>query len=190
MNPTIRTVVAQHELWVRSSNSEGARANLSCANLRGANLRGANLRGANLSWANLRGANLRGANLRGANLRWANLRGANLRGANLHGADLSEDVPTIPGIHTAVHAAASTPGALNMLDWHTCQTTHCRAGWVVTLAGQAGADLEQRLGTGVAAALIYAASDPTLTRVPEWHTTDTEALADMERLARAEQAAS
>ena len=52
----------------------------------------------------------------------------------------------------------SAEGALDMRTWHTCQTTHCRAGWAVTLAGKAGKELEDRLSTPVAAMLIYKAS--------------------------------
>ena len=45
-----------------------------------------------------------------------------------------------------------------MGDWHTCDTTHCRAGWVVHLAGKAGYELEDKLGTPLAAAKIYSES--------------------------------
>ena len=50
-------------------------------------------------------------------------------------AEVPEGLPKIPGIHQAVYTAASHPGALDMSSWHTCETTHCRAGWVVALAG-------------------------------------------------------
>ena len=94
----LKKIIAAHELWLESSHSEGARANLHGANLHGANLRGADLRGANFSGAYLRRANLCGANLSSANLCGANLSSANLpyadlrdtslRGANLSGANL------------------------------------------------------------------------------------------------------
>jgi len=168
--------------WARDNN-----ANLSGANLRGANLRGANLSDANLSDANLSDANLRGANLSGANLRGANLRDANLSDANLRGANLS-GAPIIPQIHQRVYEAASQPGALNMSDWHTCGTTHCRAGWVVELAGDEGKALEKQIGTPAAATLIYLASDPTLDKFPSFYCGNGEALADMKRLAELEAA--
>jgi len=41
-----------------------------------------------------------------------------------------------------------------MGKWHTCETTHCRAGWAVTLHPQ-GRELEAKYGTSAAAALIY-----------------------------------
>ena len=167
-------------------------ANLSLANLRGTDLSLANLRGANLSLANLRGTDLRGAtlestDLRGADLIDANLRGANLSLANLRGVKHSYKVPIISNIHKAVYAAASKPDALNMFTWHSeCGTTHCRAGWVITLAGEEGVELERTLLTNAAAALIYYASDPSLEHVPEWFVNKTDALADMKMLQGAE----
>jgi hypothetical protein len=146
-----------------------------------ANLRDADLRGADLRRADLRGADLWDADLRDADLRGADLRRADLRGANLRGAD---GIPKIPDIHKAVHAAITAEGcSLDMGDWHTCETTHCRAGWVVHLAGEGGRVLEGCLGTPAAAALIYYASDPNLERVPDFYCTDSEAMADIERMA-------
>ena len=152
------------------------------ANLRDANLRGANLSGADLRGANLRDANLRGADLRGANLRDANLSGANLRDANLRDAGL-DGVPIIPDIHRAVYEAASKPDALNMGSWHACDTTHCRAGWIVALAGSGGKALEWAMGTPAAAAIIYFASDPKIERIPDFYASNEAALEDMKRLA-------
>jgi hypothetical protein len=178
-------------------------ANLSDANLRRADLRGADLRGASLSDADLRGANLsdadlRRADLRDADLRDANLSDANLSDANLSGANLSDAnlrgadwIPVIPNIHSTVYEAASAGGALDMGSWHSngfCGTTHCRAGWVTHLAGEAGRVMEGIMGTAAAAALIYAKSDPKMKRVPNFHATDEAALADMKRLADAEAA--
>jgi uncharacterized protein YjbI with pentapeptide repeats len=139
--------------------------------------------------ANLEGANLRGADLRGANLRGADLRGANLEGADLRGANLPR-VPIIPNIHNAVYNAASAPGALNMSHWHTdCGTTHCRAGWVTVLAGEAGRNLEEHVGTASAAYLIYRKSDPSPYPLNFYADNET-ALADMKRMAEKESARS
>lgn len=97
------------------------------------------------------------------------------------------DVPKIDDIHREVYAAASRPGALNMTVWSShCGTVHCRAGWVVTLAGEAGAALREKVGTPAAAALIYQVSDPEMSRDPDWCTSKDAALADMARMARAE----
>ena len=70
-----------------------------------------------------------------------------------------------------------------MGNWH-CGTTHCRAGWVVTLAGKAGKALEDSTSTPFAAMQIYRASDPTW-RMSDFFATKEEALADMKRLAEA-----
>ena len=162
-------------------------ADLRDADLRDADLRDAVLRGAVLRDADLRGANLSGADLRGANLIDADLSGANLSGAVLNGADLS-GAPKIENIHQKVYAAASAPGALDMGDWHICDTTHCRAGWVTHLAGEEGSTLENRIGTAAAATLIYLASDPAIDRMPNFYCGNYEALEDMKRMAEAEAA--
>jgi uncharacterized protein YjbI with pentapeptide repeats len=133
-------------------------------------------------------ADLSGANLSDADLSDANLSGANLSGADLSVADLS-GAPKIQNIHHAVYNAASAEGALNMDDWHTCETTHCRAGWVVMLAGAEGRNLERRIGTAAAASLIYLASDPGIGKFPDFHCDNETALADMKQRAELEQSA-
>jgi uncharacterized protein YjbI with pentapeptide repeats len=174
-------------------------ANLSDANLRGAKLRGADLSGADLSYANLSDADLRRANLRGANLSDANLRDANLRDANLSGADLSyadlrdanlrdavglHEAPVILNIDARILAAIENGGTLDMQDWHKCETTHCRAGWAIHLAGEAGTKLEQQFGAANAGALIYQASRPGVP-IPDFHCSTEDALADLKRCAEA-----
>jgi len=144
--------------WALRSNAVLSNADLSGAVLSGADLRNAVLRGADLSNAVFRGADLRNADLSGADLRNADLRNADLRNAVLRGADLSNAVfrgavlrgavlrgavlPIIKNIHQEIYAAASQPSALDMGHWHVCDTTHCRGGWVVFLAGQGGKDGE------------------------------------------------
>jgi len=151
----------------------------------GADLSHANLSGADLSGADLSGADLSHANLSGADLSLAALRGTILRGTILSLAALS-DVPVIENIHKEVYEAASREGALNMHEWHSCETTHCRAGWVTTLAGEGGSKLEASLGTSLAATLIYLVSDPDLRKVPDFHCFNDEAMEDMKRLAELE----
>jgi len=193
--------------WAVKNNANLVGANLRDAYLRGADLVGANLRGAylrgadlgdaNLGGADLRGADLGDANLRGAYLRGANLRGAYLRGANLVGADLRGadlgDAPIIENIHQRIYEAASVENALDMDKWHgsggICGTTHCRAGWVVYLAGEEGKKLEEKMGTAAAAIAIYAVSDPEYfgrEGLPNFYASNETALADMKRLAELE----
>ena len=64
----LKSILAEHKLWIESAGKQGTRAILT-----GANLEGADLRGANLMDANLTGADLRYANLTGADLRYVNL---------------------------------------------------------------------------------------------------------------------
>jgi uncharacterized protein YjbI with pentapeptide repeats len=117
----------------------------------------------------------------------ADLRGANLRCADLRGADL-RDVPIVPNIDSAILAAIEKAGcSLEMRSWHTCETTHCRAGWAITLAGEAGKLLEDRVGSSVAGVLIYAASRPGKP-IPDFYTTNDEALADLRACAAEENA--
>ena len=130
-------------------------------------------------WRESAGERGKRANLRGANLSDANLSGANLRGAPA--------CLRIPNIHSAVFTAASADGALKMNEWHkggdVCGTTHCRAGWVVNLAGPAGQALDWAMGTTAAAAIIYMLSDPKLDKIPDFYCDNETALADMKRLA-------
>jgi len=166
--------------------------------IRDAYLRDADLRGANLRSADLRSADLRSANLRSADLRDADLRGANLRSAYLRSADLRDAVgvimgaPVVPNLDARILAAIgemaplSEPppshvgGSLDMGSWHSCETTHCRAGWAITLAGEAGRELEAKHGPQLAGGLIYLASTG---RIPNFFATDEEAIEDMKQQA-------
>ena len=182
---SLSVVIENHRKWT-CGEKEGARADLGDADLRDSNLSGANLRGANMRGANMRGVDLRGADLRGADLSGVDLSDANMRDADLSDANM-RGVPFINNIHQAVYAAASQEGALDMGSWHgSCGTTHCRAGWIISLAGDAGRAMEWCLGTPAAAALIYLRSDPKLECVPDFYACNETALADMKQLAEAE----
>ena len=194
----IKKILEYHAAWV-ADNTQGRRADLSGANLRGANLRGADLSGADLREADLSGADLREADLReadlrgaylseadlsGADLREADLSGADLREADLSGADLSGadlsgaiGLPEVQkfAIDEAVFAACSAPNSLEMGSWHTCETTHCRAGWAVMLHPQ-GRKLEEKYGTNVAGALIYNACSGY---VPDFYASNKDAMKDI-----------
>jgi hypothetical protein len=206
----IKEILAKHGLWINGdpngsrANLTGANltwadlsgadltgANLTGANLTWADLSGANLSGANLTWADLSGANLSGANLTRANLTWADLSGANLSGANLTWADRSGAnltrayIPKIDRLHSKILEAINAGGKLEMNTWHTCETTHCRAGWAICLAGESGKKLEESVGSSAAGALIFAASYPEQ-KVPDFYATNKDAMDDIERCAREE----
>jgi hypothetical protein len=191
-----------------------AGANLADADLAGANLAGADLAGADLARADLADANLAGADLARADLADAYLARADLVGArNIHSsteqADPPEpyerlpsaeryarraeryrarnpDVPVIPDIDRRILGLVeSGSGRLDMSQWHTCDTTHCRAGWAITLAGEAGAKLEQQYGPAVAGRMIYIASTG---RAPHFYATDERALEDIRECAAKQEA--
>jgi len=182
-----------------------ADAYLADADLAGADLAGAYLAGANLAGAYLAGADLADANLADADLAGANLAGANLAGAinappstertdppepyvratnPEHYAKRAEryrarnpDVPVIPDIDRQILGVVeSGKGTLNMSAWHECETTHCRAGWAITLAGEKGKVLEDSYGPAVAGRMIYLASTG---RAPHFFATNEHALADI-----------
>ncbi len=161
--------------------------------LRDADLRGADLRRADLTRADLTRADLRDAVLRDADLRGADLTRADLTRADLTRADLTDaDIPFIPNIDAAVLASieankAAKKNGLKMTKWHGtddcnetnwCETTHCRAGYVICLAGAAGFALERKIGPAAAGALIYARSRPGK-RVPNFYASDADAMASI-----------
>ena len=160
-------------------------ADLKGADLRGADLKGADLKGADQKGADLKGADLTGADLKGANLTGANLTGAYLTGALGFSGDVPAD-PVVPYVRVVtkdraaralryrerhpevpvvedldqkiLSAVESGAGRLDMSRWHTCDTTHCRAGWAVALAGPPGYELESKVGPAQAGRLIYLVS--------------------------------
>ena len=96
-------------------------------------------------------------------------------------------IPKIENIHQTVYQAASSENALDMGDWHTCETTHCRAGWVVFLAGEKGKELEEAIGTPLAANLIYKESSKIEVKwALRFFESNEVAMADMKRCAELE----
>lgn len=147
-------------------------------------------------------ADLADANLADANLARADLARADLSGAKnvpeINGTEsiqessdraerqrqraarFREHNPGVPVVHdldaTILRIVERGQGELNMHRWHTCETTHCRAGWAVHLAGEAGKALEERFDTQEAGRLIYIASAG---RSPWFFSSDEFALNDM-----------
>jgi hypothetical protein len=182
-------------------------ADLTDVILRDGYLRGANLRGANLTGADLTDADLRDADLTRANLTRAILSGADLdlADAYLTRADLTgtmglnladiatpaeraeryrlrhPDAPVVPDLDRRIlNLIQSGAGTLNMKTWHTCETTHCLAGWAIHLAGEAGAELERKYGPERAGSIIYRAS---VGRVPDFFGSNEDALEDLRKWA-------
>jgi len=74
-----------------------------------------------------------------------------------------------------------------MSTWHTCDTTHCRAGWVEFLAGAEGKKLAEQTSTLFAAMQIYHKSCPDIPVSPvRFYETNEVAMADMKRCAELE----
>ncbi len=95
------------------------------------------------------------------------------------------NIPKIEDIHQRVYEKVSAPKALEMGNWHTCQNTHCRGGWIVHLAGEPGYALERYHGTLLAAQLIYRESGAPINPC-RFYDSNEDALADMKRLAEEE----
>jgi hypothetical protein len=73
------------------------------------------------------------------------------------------------------HGADCTPD-----DW--CNTTHCRAGFAICLAGKPGFDLEKKYGAELAGRMIYAVSRPDMP-LPDFYADDDDAIHDLEECA-------
>jgi hypothetical protein len=73
-----------------------------------------------------------------------------------------------------------------MRTWHTCENTHCWAGWVVTLAGDEGKKLEAFFDTPLAAMKILDASSPLRVSPVRFFENNAEALGHMKKLAEQE----
>ena len=90
------------------------------------------------------------------------------------------DAPVIENLDRKILDRIDGGGGLNMATWHTCETTHCRAGWAVALAGEAGYALESKVGPYRAGVRIYRVSTG---RVPNFFTTNERALEDIKACA-------
>ena len=79
------------------------------------------------------------------------------------------------------------PTKFDMLNWHGdlectvenwCNTTHCRAGYAICLAGQPGFDLQKKYGFELAGKMIYAVSRQDMP-LPDFFATKDDALDDI-----------
>jgi hypothetical protein len=153
----------------------------------GANLAYANLAYANLAYANLADANLAGANLAGAksvpetngseSIQEPTDRKERLRQRAKQFRERNPAIPVVEALDAKILAVLeSGAGTLDMSTWHQCETTHCRAGWAVMLAGDAGKELEAQHGPQYAGTMIYRASTG---RVPHFFANQADALKDI-----------
>lgn len=95
-------------------------------------------------------------------------------------ARFRERNPTVPVVEALdakiLSAIENGSGGLEMGAWHTCETTHCRAGWAAHLAGEAGYALEREHGPQYAGRMIYMAS---VGRAPHFFASNERAMADL-----------
>ena len=101
------------------------------------------------------------------------------------------DVPRLERPYSQVlEATNGCTASFDMLNWHNwhnaCRTTHCAAGWIVTLAGAAGAALELRCGTPAAARLILLKSCPADWPLPNFYASNEAAAAFISHMAERE----
>jgi hypothetical protein len=135
-------------------------ASMVFAKINRANLIGVNLSYANLSESNLSGSELPQSNLYGAKLTEADIRGTDLSACNLTGVEIGDDIPVIENLILKIaENALRDETCLDMSEWHTCDTTHCIAGWACAIANRP--DLERYYGTNACAALLLAKSGTT-----------------------------
>jgi hypothetical protein len=71
---------------------------------------------------------------------------------------------------------------LEMGQYHTCETTHCRAGFAIIAAGERGLELERKLGSDTAGRIIYVSSRPGIP-CPDFYCDNETALSDIMRCA-------
>ena len=72
--------------------------------------------------------------------------------------------------------------------WHSCNTTHCRGGHVICLAGEAGKRLEEQTSSEFAAMAIYSKSSPIKVSPVRFYESNQVAIADIKRCADEEKA--
>ena len=107
----------------------------------------------------------------------------------------SNNYPKIENIHNKLLEAVIS-NRLKMDSWHDdksmkdgayCGTTHCRAGWIVTLAGKEGFELEKKTSTLHAAMQIYHTSSPDIRVSPtRFFESNEKAMEDIKRCAKLE----
>ena len=182
----IKDMLDKHGKW-RRGEAGGSRADLAGANLAGANLAGANLAGAYLADAYLAGAYL--ARARNTPdpaepykraITEAEREQRRLDRMTLFRAR-NPDVPVIDALDAKIlDAVTSGGGSLEMDAWHSCDTTHCRAGWAIHLAGKPGYELERKRGSQSAGRMLYLAATG---RVPHFLASNSAALDDIKECA-------
>ncbi len=103
--------------------------------------------------------------------------------------------PNVPykvaGIDKAIlELIEKSPNKFDMGSWHGsdcnndnwCNTTHCRAGYAICLAGEEGFKLEKKYGAELAGRMIYAVSRPNK-ELPNFFANTQESMEDIKKCA-------
>jgi hypothetical protein len=94
------------------------------------------------------------------------------------------NIPIVKDLNIKVLDAVTPTGALNMGEWHTCNTTHCWAGWIVHLAGKEGYDLEEKTSTEFAAKALFKQSTGKSIDTKNFHTDNETAMEKIKEFAK------
>lgn len=118
-------------------------------------------------------------NLTGVKFDGCILDGVSFTGCNRTGTSYGTKIE-IPNIHEKIFEVTSDEASFDMSIFASpCGTSFCRAGWVIQLAGEVGKMLVEEVGFSNAAASIYLNSDPTLSRVPCFYSSNSHARASI-----------
>jgi hypothetical protein len=91
-----------------------------------------------------------------------------------------ELVPNIKDLPSRILKDISVNGFyLNMLRWHTCETTHCLAGFCEIYAEEKGKFLVKHFGHWMCGALIFYKSTG---HIPDFYASDEDAISELESL--------
>lgn len=155
-------------------------ADFTGSNLYGAIFDGAQCHHTQFTHCHLNHTSFTGTDLREADFSYAHLLGATFSGANLQGVTGFPHVTPIPSLNTMIFQRVNHDRPrLEMSRYHSrCGGAHCIAGWIVTLAGAEGAELEATYGPNAAATFIYAASYPNM-QLPNFFTDNVTALKEL-----------
>ncbi len=104
--------------------------------------------------------------------------------------ELQEKTPKLELPYTQIMQATNGCTAnFDMSSWHhSCNTTHCAAGWIVTKAGEAGKTLKREFDTPTAARLILRKSCPADWPLPNFYAKNDAAAAFIRAMAAKEAA--
>jgi len=87
------------------------------------------------------------------------------------------DIEPLPELDANILTAIEGGNTLEMDIFHTCETTHCRAGFAITLHPR-GRELEEEFGSRLVGGAIYLVSTGT---IPNFFATNEDALASIRK---------